>query len=298
MESAMRKRNTGTKGAPKYRRIAAGLGLAMVLWLPALKGEARAAASVCPPTINSCGCVINAPGAYKVGLALTASQGLTPTGECIGIAASFVTLDVGKKAITGAGGSSPTGIGIHVRRVKGPVILEGRGAVISGFDLGLLIESNNSVVDNFAVNSNGTAGLKVFKARLNTLSNITATSNLNYGVWLQHVGASELISPKTNTNGNIGIYIGCSDIGPISATCPGVGGSVGDEIYSGNIAGNVNYGIALDTGALNAIITNNTLGAGGAHNGKNDLFDANTNCDNNQWFANDSTATTSQTCIK
>jgi hypothetical protein len=54
---------------------------------------------------------------------------------------------------------------------------------------------------------------------------------------------------------------------------------------------------ALDVGALNSILTNNTLG-GGAYNSKFDLFDANTNCDNNQWFADDATATASQTCIK
>ena len=46
-------------------------------------------------------------------------------------------------------------------------------------------------------------------------------------------------------------------------------------------------------------MTNQTLG-GGTHNSKDDLFDANSSCGSNKWFANDSTATNNQAggCIK
>jgi len=93
--------------------------------------------------------------------------------------------------------------------------------------------------------------------------------------------------------------VGCSDIGPISAGCAGVGPSPGNFIFTGNIAGNSNYGVALDKGAKSSIVTNQILG-GGAHNSKNDLFDANSNCGSNKWFANDATATNNQAggCIK
>jgi len=37
--------------------------------------------------------------------------------------------------------------------------IEGRGSLVSGWDKGLLIEGNNLVVDNFAANLNGTAGV-------------------------------------------------------------------------------------------------------------------------------------------
>src|SRR5258708_32728226 len=124
-----------------------------------------AAQTACPPTINSCGCAITAPGNYKIGLNINASQGLTPSGSCIEIASSFVILDGGKKSITGAGGNSPTGVGIWVRRGVHTSFLEGRGSLVSGWDVGLLINGSNLVVDNFAANLNGTAGVKLNKTQ-------------------------------------------------------------------------------------------------------------------------------------
>jgi parallel beta-helix repeat protein len=259
--------------------------------------EAASSDTSCPPTINSCGCVITAPGAYKVGLALDSTQGSTSANECIGIGSSFVTLDVAKKTITGPGTQSPGAIGIGVRRNVKTFVLEGRGALITAWDIGLSIQGRSGVIDNFNANSNETAGVELVKAKSNTLSNVTASSNQNYGIWLQQSGGNQLTNLKTQSNGNIGVYVGCSDLGPISASCPGVGASAANYIFTGNVAANTNYGIALDIGANNAIVTNNTLG-GGAHNSKNDFFDANSNCGSNQWFANDSTATVSQTCIK
>ncbi len=255
------------------------------------------AQNACPPTINSCGCAITAPGSYKIGLNINESQGLTPSGSCIEIASSFVILDAGKKSITGAGGNSPTGVGIWVRRGVHTSFLEGRGSLVSGWDVGLLVDGSNLVVDNFAANLNGTAGVKLSKAQFIELSNITASSNVNYGIWLQQSPSNRVTNSKTQTNGNIGIYAGCSNLGPISAGCSGVGPSPLNYIFTGNIGGNANYGVALDIGAKSTIVTNQTLG-GGAHASKNDLFDANSNCGSNKWFADDSTATVSQTCIK
>jgi Right handed beta helix region len=262
-----------------------------------LMPAAALAQTACPPTINSCGCAVTAGGSYKIGLNISASQGLTPSGACVEIATSFVILDGGKKSITGAGGNSPAGIGILVRRGVHTSFLEGRGSLVSGWDRGLLIQGSNLVVDNFAANLNGTAGVELSKAQFVELSNITASSNVNYGIWLQQSSSSHVTNSKTQSNGNIGIYVGCSNLGPISAGCGGVGPSPGNDIFTGNIAGNANYGVALDIGAKSTIVTNQTLG-GGAHNSKNDLFDANSNCGSNKWFADDSTATVSQTCIK
>ncbi len=256
-----------------------------------------AAQTACPPTINSCGCAITAAGNYKIGLNINASQGLTSGGACVEIDTSFVILDGGKKSITGAGGNSPAGIGIWVRHGVRTSFIEGRGSLVSGWDKGLLIEGSNLVVDNFAANLNGTAGVELSKAQFIELSNITASSNVNYGIWLQQSSTNRVTNTKTQTNGNIGAYVGCSNLGPISAGCGGVGPSPGNYIFTGNIAGNANYGVALDFGAKSTLVTNQTLG-GGAHNSKNDLFDANSNCGSNKWFADDSTTTVSQTCIK
>jgi len=265
----------------------------------ALMMPGPALAQSCPPTINSCGCAITAPGSYKIGLAINAAQGLTSSGACIEIASSFVILDAGKKAVTGPGGVSPTGTGIWVRRSVRSDFLEGRGTAISGWNVGLLIEGSQIVADNFTANTNGIAGVELNQATDVELTNTTASSNLNYGIWVRQSSSNDITNLKTQTNGNIGTYVGCSDIGPISAGCPGVGPSPNNFIFTGNIAGNSNYGVALDKGAKSSIVTNQVLG-GGAHNSKNDLFDANSSCGSNKWFANDATATNNQAggCIK
>jgi hypothetical protein len=275
--------------------LLAALVTARFLMMP----DSAAAQTACPPTINSCGCTIAAPGSYKIGLAVNSNQGLTSNGACIEIASSFVFLDAGKKAIAGPGGMAPTGIGIWVHHNFHADILEGRGSVISGWDVGLLIAARQIVADDFTANNNGTAGVELSGAEGIELTNTTASNNLNYGIWVKHTSASDITNSKTLTNGNVGLYVGCSDLGPINSGCPGIGPSVGDYIFTGSIAGNSNYGVALDNPAKSTIVTNQTLG-GGAHNSKNDLFDASSNCGTNKWFADDSTATSNQAggCIK
>lgn len=269
--------------------IAAGLMMAAT----------ASAQTACSPTINSCGCTIVKPGNYKIGLAINSTQGLTPNNACIEIASSFVILDAGKKTITGAGGETPAGIGIWVHHPFRSVFLEGRGTVISGWDVGLLIQGRQIVADDFTANTNGTAGIELNNAEDVELTSPTASSNLNYGIWVKSTKTSDITNSKTLTNGNIGLYVGCSNIGPISSGCGGGGPSPGNYIFTGGIAGNTNYGVALDIGAKSTIVTNQTL-SGGTHNSKNDLFDANSSCGSNKWFANDSTATNNQAggCIK
>ena len=288
-------RNRATLRFQFFEWILPMLAIAVGLMLPA----PAVAQTSCSPTINSCGCTIVKPGSYKIGLAINSTQGLTPAGACIEIAASFVFLDAGKKTVTGAGGTTPTGIGIWVHHPFRAIFLEGRGTVISGWDVGLLIQGKQVVADDFTANTNGTAGVELNNAQDVELTSPTASSNLNYGIWVKHTSASDITNSKTQTNGNIGLYVGCSDIGPVSSGCPGVGPSPGNYIFTGGIAGNTNYGVALDFGAKSTVVTNQTL-SGGTHNSKNDLFDANSSCGSNKWFANDSTATNNQAggCIK
>jgi len=280
----------------RFRSILPILAIAAALLI---MPPAASAQTACSPTINSCGCTIVKPGSYKIGLAINSTQGLTPAGACIEIASSFVILDGGKKTVTGPGGVTPTGIGIWVHHPFRSIFLEGRGTVISGFDVGLLIQGRQVVADDFTASTNGTAGVELNNAEDVELTNQTASSNLNYGIWVKQTSASDISNSKTLTNGNIGLYVGCSDIGPVSSGCPGVGPSPGNYIFTGGIAGNTNYGVALDFGAKLTIVTNQTL-SGGTHNSKDDLFDANSSCGSNKWFANDSTATNNQAggCIK
>ncbi len=266
----------------------------------AAQATAQATAQVvCPPTINECGCTITAAGSYKIGLALNSTQGLTAAGACIEIASSNVILDGAKKAITGPGGESPTGIGIWVRDGARSDFLGFRGSVISGWDVGLLIEGSYIFADDLTANKNGAAGVELYRADSIELTNTTAESNLNYGIWLKQTSASNISNSQTQSNGNIGLYVGCSDVGPIGAACPGVGTSPGNYIFTGGIQANTNYGVVLDIGANSSIVTNQTLG-GGTHNSKDDLYDANSSCGSNKWFGDDSTATNNQPggCIK
>ena len=277
-----------------------GVLLATVVTAGASMLPASAAAQeVCPPTINACGCTITTPGSYKIGLAINSTQGLTPRGACIEVASSFVILDGAKKNITGPGGTTPSGIGVLVHHNFRSDFLGFRGTVISGWDVGLLIEGRQIVADDVSANNNGTAGVELNKANSVELTNTTAEGNLNYGIWLKQTSYSDVSNSKTESNGNIGLYVGCSDIGPISAGCPGVGPSPGNYIYTGGIQANTNYGVALDLGTSSSIVTNQTL-SGSTHNSKDDLFDANSSCGTNKWFGDDSTATNNQAggCIK
>src|SRR5262249_55034208 len=90
-------------------KFVAAAGLVLAFVSPALSGPKNQ--TDCTPTIGSCGCVIASPGTYKIGLNLTAAQGLNGNNSCISIAASFVTVDFGKKTITNSG-AKPSGIGI------------------------------------------------------------------------------------------------------------------------------------------------------------------------------------------
>ena len=74
------------------------------------------------------------------------------------------------------------------------------------------------------------------KPRTIELTNTTAETNLNYGIWLRQTSVSDVTNSKTESNGNIGLYVGCSAIGPTSSGCGG-GPSPGNYIFTGNIAG-------------------------------------------------------------
>jgi hypothetical protein len=294
-EGLFEMRNRAMLFRPGLLAMALGILGSGVLMMPA-SGLAQTS---CPPTINACGCTIVKAGSYKLGLAIDSSQGLTPAGACIEIASSFVILDGGKKNITGPGGTTPSGIGVWVHRPFRSDFVEFRGSVVSGWDVGVLVQSSQSVIDDVTANSNGTAGVELASASDIELTNTTAETNLNYGIWLKQTSTSDVTNSKTESNGNIGLYVGCSDLGPIGSGCPGVGPSPFNYIFTGNIQGNTNYGVALDLGAKNTIVTNQTETTAGS-NSKDDLYDANSSCGSNKWFGNFTGATNNQPggCIK
>src|SRR5215469_11538719 len=82
----------------RLSRFIAPASLVLAFTSPALSAPPNQ--TNCTITIGSCGCVIASSGTYKVGLNLTAAQGLNGDDSCLSIAASYVTVDFGKKTIT------------------------------------------------------------------------------------------------------------------------------------------------------------------------------------------------------
>jgi hypothetical protein len=128
----------------------------------------------------ACGCTITTPGFYRVGKDLGSSDGVTAKGGCIDIKAAKVVLDVGQPGhqrslgynITGAGGGTPTGVGIHILKGSNGNFLE-LISDITGWDVRLLVEGNNNIVEGFAAGpfnglETGRPGLKSTAARTTT----------------------------------------------------------------------------------------------------------------------------------
>jgi hypothetical protein len=251
----------------------------------------------CGTSITSCGCTIKKPGFYEVDADLDSTQGLNPNGDCLSVKASKVTLFLNGHPITGPGGSTPSGVGLHLLPSASKVFVEGGdGANIDGWDVGVLVEGNKNSMDWLEVDDNGTAGFELNKAKNNNINDFVARNNNNYGVWLRASNNNEVNCATSSSNANVNFYVGCSANGPTSSKCKGVGNSTGNRIYDFSTGGS-DYGVALDLGSTKTTVTDSYV-RNPSHNSIYDFFDANSSCDKNQWFGNDSSATTSQSCIQ
>ena len=255
----------------------------------------------CSSAISACGCTITKPGFYQVTANLISSQGLTAKNGCIDVQAANVVLITGSYAngapdatfdITGAGGGTPTGIGLHILHGSNDDVIELPSA-LSGWDVGILVEGNANVVEGFEAEANGSAGVELNNAQKNNINDFSADSHNNYGVWLKASSNNQINSSSSDSNVNIAVYIGCSPSGPVSAKCKGVGDSLDNRIFDHTSAINGKYGFAIDLGDTGNIVTNsNNFGAT-----IDDVFDANLSCGKNQWFYNTFT-TRNASCIQ
>jgi len=255
----------------------------------------------CSSAISACGCTITKAGFYQVTASLMSSQGLTAKNGCIDVQAANVVLITGSYAngtpgatfdITGAGGATPTGVGLHILHGSHDDVIE-LPSSLSGWDVGILVEGDNNVVEGFEAESNGTAGVELNDAQKNNINDFSADSNNNYGVWLKASSNNQINSSSSDSNVNIAVYIGCSPSGPVSAKCKGVGNSLDNRIFDYSSAINGKYGFVIDLDNSGNIVTNsNNFGAT-----IDDVFDANTNCGKNQWFYNTFT-TRNASCIQ
>jgi hypothetical protein len=126
------------------------------------------------------------------------------------------------------------------------------------------------------------------------IHNFGAHSNGAFGVWVQastNTLMDQFQAGDHGANGIAGVYFGCSITGP-SPTCASSASSL-NLVAHGSQDGNKKYGIAVDTGSNNNVLTN----IPDSQNVVNDAFDGNPNCANNLWFANQFGAT-NQSCVQ
>jgi hypothetical protein len=151
---------------------------------------------------------------------------------------------------------------------------------VDGWDIGIEIDGNKNVAQDFDADDNGTAGVKIFKGRNNSLASFEADDNSSFGVWIVGGFSNQARGADVSENGNTGVFVGCSPTGPGGAKCTPL--SRFNKISDMSADDNENSGIAIDAGNTNNVI--NGIGAG--KNGTDDMFDGNTDCDHDLWFFN------------
>jgi hypothetical protein len=162
---------------------------------------------------------------------------------------------------------------------------------VDGWDIGIEIDGNKNVAQDFDANDNGTAGVEILKGRNDALASFEADDNLNFGVWIVGGFSNQARGADTSDTGNTGVFVGCSPTGPGGAPCSPT--SRFNTITDLSADDNEKYGVAIDAGNTGNVI--NGLGAHG--NGTDDLFDGNTDCDHDLWFFNFFN-NVNQTCIQ
>ena len=89
---------------------------------------------------------------------------------------------------------------------------------------------------------------------------------------------------NSDDNGNVGVFVGCSSNGPISAKCAKSSPeSKSSEPYDFSVEDNANFGVAIDLGNSESVVTDSPDDG----KGTDDVFDANASCGTDLWFFND-----------
>jgi parallel beta-helix repeat protein len=221
---------------------------------------------------------------------LSIAQGLTAKKGCIDIKASNVFLLLNGYSI--AGDNTKSGIGIHVLPGAKSVFVEGVASEdstannsfvdIVNWDVGILWEGAQGILDDVESALNGTAGIVLNRATGNVISDFTLHENAVYGMWLKASSNNQIECGSISSNDNAGLYLGCSPSGPSGKRCKGVGPSNKNHLYDMSSTNNA-IGIAIDLGnSGNAITDNFTF-----NNGTADLADKNPACGNDLWYGND-----------
>lgn len=180
---------------------------------------------------------IAAPGSYVL------IKSLQATGDCLVIAASFVTLDLNGQTLTGTGGLKPSGITDN--RVARDAITIRNGTVTSFGNGVFLTSSSGSHIEKVHADQNGANGITVADGSI--VNDCIALKNGVVGI--QVVGAgSVVVGSVADGNGQLGISVGfASTVTGNTANGngdEGIGASLGSTL-TGNTATNnvVGFGI-------------------------------------------------------
>ena len=183
--------------------------LALILGVNSTEGVAKGPSG--PTQIKSCG-TLSEPGSYVV------VQNLTATGDCLVIAADFVTIDLGGFTLTGNG----TGEGITDQ---------------FGGHVGVVVR--NGTVTNFVF------GVRIATGSRLTIEGIRAVSNIGLGM---SIGMNSIVKGNTvSGNGSIGISADTGSI--VTGNIASDNGDDGIAVESGStVSGNTStnntvYGI-------------------------------------------------------
>jgi parallel beta-helix repeat protein len=254
-----------------------------------------------PISITACGKITKA-GLYEVDSDLVASS--PSAGDCLVITAANVSLNLNHFGLFGA----TSAVGIHVMKTAAKAFIEGNGATIQTFGVGIQIDAAGALADNFIVLSNTDAGVLLNHVQQADISNFFSTNNLNdgvrisgggfnvlqmplisgngrYGVWAQSSSHNSIGNFTVQNNSLAGIYIGCSTTGPQALCSRGAAASNYNYMFSGlagiSSSGVQRYGVAIDLGDN----FNRVVNVAAWQNDQLDLFDANQDCASNYWFA-------------
>jgi hypothetical protein len=185
-------------------------------------------AESCPSQITTCGCVIDAPGEYRLAGPLTQSIiGAT----CLEVDATKVLLELGGNSIIGAFTQPSTAttalrmpphrgcnatdafepgepdIGIRLAARAENSVLVGGEAIISGFaDCGVQIESAGAIVSGLKADGNG-FGIELNHAHGVQLVAVEASNNLANGLSLTGASANQIDDLIADNNGDDGVMI-------------------------------------------------------------------------------------------
>jgi parallel beta helix pectate lyase-like protein len=219
---------------PAVRTILYAASLVMIL------AATPAAATACPQSIKSCGCVAKKARRYVLANDLTSSSA---TADCLTIAAAHVVLDMSGHQISGPGGAA-TGAGIHFLKSANGGFVDGVNedtAKLTKFGTGILIDASDVVISFVGLVSNaqfgleinggsrnalydsevgitkitpagnGTAGVLINGGSENIIDDIFAVHNGKYGIEISGGSNNSLHDLDADTNGIYGIWINGSN---------------------------------------------------------------------------------------